>query len=204
MRDLRVAVIGAGMAGIASVIKLREAGIDDVTVFESNWLGTVRQGQPAVVARHLLELWPETYRVGIDSSAVCSFLASSSERRIDEDLWQLRRRKDADELELMKKAIAKNPKSASLQVNLGMALSGKNDVDGASKAFGDDKAAYATVMRTLEHLKDNKVPLDDTEYMLGPALTFDNKTEKFTGDNAAAANALLTKKYRAPYVLPEV
>jgi predicted Zn-dependent protease len=35
----------------------------------------------------------------------------------------------------MKKAIAKNPKSASLQVNLGMALSGKNDVDGASKAF---------------------------------------------------------------------
>ena len=33
MRDLRVAVIGAGMAGIASVIKLREAGIDNVTVF---------------------------------------------------------------------------------------------------------------------------------------------------------------------------
>src|SRR4051812_14992207 len=60
--------------------------------------------------------------------------------------------------------------------------------DGASKAFGDDKAAYATVMRTLEHLKENKVPLDDTEYMLGPALTFDTKSEKFTGDNAAAAN----------------
>src|SRR3546814_19637570 len=34
VRDLRVAVIGAGMAGIASVIKLREAGIYDVTVFE--------------------------------------------------------------------------------------------------------------------------------------------------------------------------
>src|SRR5688572_4874861 len=72
---------------------------DDVTVFESNWLGTVRQGQPAVVARQLLELWPESYRVGIDSSAVCSFLSASSDRRIDEDLWQLRRRKDADELE---------------------------------------------------------------------------------------------------------
>src|SRR5215212_2633341 len=79
---------------------------DDVTVFESNWLGTVRQGQPAVVARHLTELWPETYRIGIDSSGVCSFLSASSDRRIDEDLWQLRRRKDPDELGLMKKAIA--------------------------------------------------------------------------------------------------
>jgi cation diffusion facilitator CzcD-associated flavoprotein CzcO len=34
VRDLSVAVIGAGMAGIASVIKMREAGIEDVTVFE--------------------------------------------------------------------------------------------------------------------------------------------------------------------------
>ena len=36
---------------------------------------------------------------------------------------------------LMKKAIAKNPKSPALQVNLGMALSGKGDVEGANKAF---------------------------------------------------------------------
>ena len=33
-QPLRVAVIGAGMSGILSVIKLREAGIDDVTVYE--------------------------------------------------------------------------------------------------------------------------------------------------------------------------
>jgi Tfp pilus assembly protein PilF len=36
---------------------------------------------------------------------------------------------------LMKKAIAKNPKAAGLHVNLGMALAGKNDGDGASKEF---------------------------------------------------------------------
>jgi Flp pilus assembly protein TadD len=36
---------------------------------------------------------------------------------------------------LMKKTIAKNPKSAGLHVNLGMALAGKNDADGANKAF---------------------------------------------------------------------
>ncbi len=33
-RDLRCAVIGAGMAGILAAIRLREAGLDDVTVFE--------------------------------------------------------------------------------------------------------------------------------------------------------------------------
>ena len=33
-RDLRFAVIGAGMAGILSAIKLREAGFDDFTVYE--------------------------------------------------------------------------------------------------------------------------------------------------------------------------
>src|SRR5918999_4257216 len=79
---------------------------DDVTVFESNWLGTVRQGQPAVVARQLLELWPEHSRVGLDSSRVSAFLITPKDKRIDEALWQLRRRKDADELALMRKAIA--------------------------------------------------------------------------------------------------
>ena len=33
-RSLRVAVIGAGMAGILAVIRLRESGITDVTCFE--------------------------------------------------------------------------------------------------------------------------------------------------------------------------
>ena len=33
-RDLRVIVIGAGMAGILSVLRLRELGLPDVTVYE--------------------------------------------------------------------------------------------------------------------------------------------------------------------------
>jgi hypothetical protein len=73
--------------------------------------------------------------------------------------------------------------------------------DADRKAFGDDRAAYATLVRTEEHLKENKVPLDQTEYTLGPALDFDPKTETFPGNEQA--NALLTRKYRAPYVLPD-
>ncbi|MEX2248324.1 MAG: NAD(P)-binding protein, partial [Parvibaculum sp.] len=33
-RKLRIAVIGAGASGLMALIKLREAGIGDVTIFE--------------------------------------------------------------------------------------------------------------------------------------------------------------------------
>ena len=72
--------------------------------------------------------------------------------------------------------------------------------DKEHKAFGDDKAAYATLLRTEEHLEANKVALDQTEYMLGPSLEFDPKTETFPGNEKA--NALLTRQYRAPYIVP--
>jgi hypothetical protein len=34
-------------------------------------------------------------------------------------------------------------------------------------------------------------------------LTFDAATEKFTGENSAAANKLITREYRKPFVVPE-
>ena len=34
MRDLRFVIVGAGMAGVLSAIKLREAGFTDITVYE--------------------------------------------------------------------------------------------------------------------------------------------------------------------------
>lgn len=72
--------------------------------------------------------------------------------------------------------------------------------NGESKAFGDDKAAYETFARMQEHLKDDSVPLDGTKYRLGKKLAFDPKTETFPGN--ADANAMLTRKYRKPFVVP--
>jgi cation diffusion facilitator CzcD-associated flavoprotein CzcO len=34
MPEPRIAIIGAGMAGVLSAIKLKEAGLDDFTVYE--------------------------------------------------------------------------------------------------------------------------------------------------------------------------
>ena len=68
-------------------------------------------------------------------------------------------------------------------------------------AFGDDKAAYETLDRMEEHLKENKVALDGLKYRLGRKLTFDTATESFVGDSEA--NQFLTRPYRAPFVVPD-
>jgi predicted dehydrogenase len=68
-------------------------------------------------------------------------------------------------------------------------------------AFGDNKEAAETLARMEEHLKDNGVALDGLDYRLGRKLTFDAATESFEGDSEA--NRLLTRPYRAPFVVPE-
>jgi hypothetical protein len=60
--------------------------------------------------------------------------------------------------------------------------------------------AYA---RMAEHLALNQVDLGKTPLTLGAPLAFDPAAEKFTGENATAANALLTRNYRAPFVVPQ-
>ena len=68
-------------------------------------------------------------------------------------------------------------------------------------AFGEDKAAYETLSRMEEHLKENKVALDGMKYRLGRKLAFDAATESFIGD--PEANRLLTREYRTPFVVPD-
>jgi hypothetical protein len=69
-----------------------------------------------------------------------------------------------------------------------------------SGAFGDDKEAYETLARMEEHLKENSVPLDTLFYRVGRKLTFNSTSETFIGD--PQANELLTRHYRAPFVVP--
>ena len=81
---------------------------DSVTLYEATWNGTQRQEQPQVVADLLLSAMGGASRIGIDASAVTSALAlrfDGDAVSIDPDLWQLRRRKDPDELAVMRVAI---------------------------------------------------------------------------------------------------
>ena len=51
-----------------------------------------------------------------------------------------------------------------------------------------------------QHLKDNKVQLNETKYRVGRKLKIDPKTETFVGDKEA--DALLTRHYRKGFVVP--
>jgi predicted dehydrogenase len=57
-----------------------------------------------------------------------------------------------------------------------------------------------TLDRTVEHLKKNGVDVEKTKLALGPVLQMDPQTETFVGNDAA--NALLTRDYRKPFVVP--
>jgi predicted dehydrogenase len=60
--------------------------------------------------------------------------------------------------------------------------------------------AKDTLERTLAHLKDNGVDMAATKLQVGPVLPFDPSSETFPGNEKA--NAMLTREYRKPYVVP--
>ena len=60
--------------------------------------------------------------------------------------------------------------------------------------------AKDTLERTLAHLKDNGVDMAATKLQVGPVLPFDPKNETFPDNDKA--NAMLTREYRKPYVVP--
>ncbi len=73
-------------------------------------MATLRQEQPSIVAGKSAE-WlvsKNIRRIGLDTSLVSLHVSKSINAEtelIDSEIWQMRRCKDPDELELMKKAI---------------------------------------------------------------------------------------------------
>ena len=68
----------------------------------------------------------------------------------------------------------------------------------------DNPLFTETFERMLGHLKDNKLEAEFNKIVLGPMLTLDGKTEKYTGDYADKANALDMEHYRKEFSLPAV
>lgn len=74
--------------------------------------------------------------------------------------------------------------------------------DPKSKTFDDNKDATDALLRMEEHLaSDNGLKLDGLKYRLGRKLTIDAAKETFVDD--AQASQMLTRPYRAPFVVPD-
>lgn len=86
--------------------------------------------------------------------------------------------------------------------NISYRLGQKVSFDQKAKALGDNRE----VVQTFENLRQNiqavGVKLEDTTYQLGRVLSLDSKHERFLGEGAEDANALLSRNYRKPFVVP--
>ncbi|MBC7854092.1 MAG: Gfo/Idh/MocA family oxidoreductase [Pirellulaceae bacterium] len=86
--------------------------------------------------------------------------------------------------------------------NISYRLGEKITYDKLSGSIGKNEQVKEAFEKLAANNSAVGLPLDQQTYTLGPTLTFDPATEKFTGDNVEAANALLTRQYRAPFVVP--
>ena len=90
--------------------------------------------------------------------------------------------------------------------NISYRLGAEATMDKADAAFAGDKAAGEALARMKQHLTDNKVDLATAVGRVGPKLTLDPKTEKFTHAGTAGldvANAMLFAEYRKGYEIAE-
>lgn len=74
------------------------------------------------------------------------------------------------------------------------------DITDAIKA---NSQASESFDRMKEHLAANNVDLKKTPIILGPNLTMDLKSERFTGEFSDIANKYVKREYRKPYEIPE-
>lgn len=85
--------------------------------------------------------------------------------------------------------------------NISYRLGSKQSPGEMIEKLKGNSAALETLGRMTEHLKANGVELDKNQLTLGEFLNMDPKTERFV--NNREADALLTRHYRRPYVVPE-
>jgi predicted dehydrogenase len=66
-----------------------------------------------------------------------------------------------------------------------------------------DRDGLEAFQRFAGHLAAHRIDLTKTPAVLGPWLTLDAETERFTGPLAAEANKLVKRHYRQPFVVPD-
>ncbi|MCU0880317.1 MAG: Gfo/Idh/MocA family oxidoreductase [Pirellulaceae bacterium] len=87
--------------------------------------------------------------------------------------------------------------------NISYRLGTQGTYDKARGAIGDNTEAVAVLERIRDNSKAVGIPVDKTVYTIGPTLTFDPASERFVGERSEEANKLITREYRAPFIVPE-
>jgi len=86
--------------------------------------------------------------------------------------------------------------------NVSYRLGEKLNAQEVTERLDRDAEATETFERVAGHLSDNKVDLAEVPVGFGAKLALDGEKETVTGDMASAANPMLTREYRKPFVVP--
>ena len=87
--------------------------------------------------------------------------------------------------------------------NISYRLGSPRPLDTTDKPFGEaSDAANESFRRFHEHLAANGIDASSAQYDMGPTLRFNPGTERFEGELAPAANAMLGRKGRGAFRIP--
>ena len=89
------------------------------------------------------------------------------------------------------------------QANIAWRAGAEASVDEVRESVKKHEDALNTLNDMLEQLDGNGVDPARNKFVLGPALTYDRKTERFVGPNADKANKYIACSYREPFVMPQ-
>ncbi|MBN1124510.1 MAG: Gfo/Idh/MocA family oxidoreductase [Sedimentisphaerales bacterium] len=87
--------------------------------------------------------------------------------------------------------------------NISYRLGRQASVDEVRASYSDNSILQDCVERMESHLAANQVDLKITPRILGPLLACNSQTERFSGPLSKRANALLSREYRKPFMVPE-
>jgi hypothetical protein len=91
------------------------------------------------------------------------------------------------------------PHMANVSYRLGRPATGGEIL----QTLGHNQELVDCYERFQEHLLLNEVKISQTPRLLGPWLTLDPQTERFTGEFSEKANAFLRRDYRPPFIVPD-
>ncbi len=87
--------------------------------------------------------------------------------------------------------------------NISYRLGRRQSVQETSGTVAGTELLKETFDRLLPHLEANGIDQAKTPLTVGPMLNWNNQAEKFQGEYSEWANMLLSRTYRAPFVVPE-
>lgn len=87
--------------------------------------------------------------------------------------------------------------------NISYRIGKQKSVDAIRSDIGDNAEMQDSFNRFLEHMEANEVDLTATPATIGPMLSMNAATERFSGEHSNWANMYLKRNYREPFVVPD-